>query len=141
MSLIPRDSLFDFDKFFNGFYPSTFSKELNEQFFSPRVDIEEKDNNYVITAELAGVNKDDLHISLEDGILTLSAKVEDKKEEKEKGKVIRQERRYGSYQRSFNIGKGVHEADITATFKDGLLTLNIPKVTEKVEQARRIPIS
>jgi len=141
MNLIPRDTLFDFDRFFNGLYPSNFVKESGEQFFSPRVDIEEQDNSYVITAELAGVDKDDLHVSLEDGILTINAKVEDKKEEKEKGKVIRQERRYGSFQRSFNLGKGVQESDISATFKDGLLHLNIPKPQEKVEQARRIPIS
>lgn len=141
MSLIPRDSLFDFDKFFNNLYPSTFAKEMGEQFFSPRVDIEENDNNYVITAELAGVKKDDLHVALEDGILSINAKVEENKEEKEKGKIIRQERRYGSFQRSFNIGKGVQESDITANFKDGLLTLTIPKVAEKEEQARRIPIS
>ena len=61
------------------------------------------------------------------------------KEEKE-GKLIRQERRYGRYMRSFNLGADVHEADIKASFKDGVLKLQAPKLTEKDVERRRIAI-
>ena len=57
------------------------------------------------------------------------------------GRVIRQERRYGKFMRSFNLGNEVHEADIKATFKDGVLALEAPKIVEKAVERRRIEVS
>lgn len=139
-SLIPRDSWFDFDRLFNQFLPATAGKELAEGFFSPRIDITERDNDYKISAELAGVKKDDLHVTLEDGVLTIKASVNTEKTDEKEGRVIRQERVSGSYLRSFNVGNGITESDIDAKFENGLLELTIPKVKEQEPAKKRIDI-
>jgi len=141
MTLIPRSNFFDMDKFFDDFY-APIKKEGSSlgSFFTPRVDIRENGDHYEITAELPGVKKDDLHIHLEDGLLTIEAETrQDDKEEKE-GKVIRQERRYGKYSRSFSLGDSVHQEDISAQFEDGILKITAPKVTQTAPAKRRIEV-
>lgn len=140
MNLIPRDSWFDFDRLFNQFLPATNGKQLAEGFFSPRIDITERDNDYRITAELAGVKKDDLHVTLEDGVLTIQASVNTEKSDEKEGKVIRRERMSGSYLRSFNVGTGITEGDINAKFEDGLLELTVPKAKEPEPTKKRVDI-
>ena len=146
MTLIPRGSFYDLDRFFDNFWAPAHSQAEEDSvrdFFAPRVDIKEMDDHYEVTAELPGVKKEDISITLEDGILSIEAETsQEEKEEKEKreGKVIRQERRYGKYRRSFNLGGGVHEEDISASFDDGVLKLSAPKAKEEVPQQRRIEV-
>ncbi len=139
MSLIPRKSLFDIDRFFEDQWPGLSESDMGN-FFAPRVDIKEADDHYEITAELPGVAKEDIHVHVKDGILTLEAEASQEDKEEKEGKVIRQERRYGKYLRSFNLGSDVHEEDIKASFKDGVLKLQAPKLVEKPVQRRRIAI-
>jgi len=139
MSLVPRKSLFDIDRFFEDQWPGLSESDMGN-FFAPRVDIKEADNHYEITAELPGVAKEDIHVHVKDGILTLEAEASQEDKEEKEGKVIRQERRYGKYLRSFNLGSDVHEEDIKATFKDGVLKLRAPKLVEKPAERRRIAI-
>ena len=139
MSLIPRSSLFDIDRFFHDSWPLTAESEAGS-FFSPRVDIREIDDHYEITAELPGVAREDIQVHVKDGLLTLEAETRHEEKEEKGGKVIRQERRYGKFLRSFNLGKDVQESDIKASFKDGVLTLQAPKVVEKEVERRRIEI-
>ena len=73
-------------------------------------------------------------------MLTLEAETSKEEKEEKKGKVIRQERRYGKFMRSFNLGADVQESDIKASFKDGVLTLEAPKIVEKVQERRRIEV-
>lgn len=141
MSLIPRDSLFDLDNLFNHFWSPSVSKEMASDFFSPRVDIKEKKKKYEITADLPGVDKDDLSVTLEDGVLTIEASTNEEKTEEEDGKVIRKERRSGKFMRSFNLGLDVKEGDISAKFKDGVLTLNVPKAEAGVSQPKKISVN
>ena len=141
MSLIPRDSLFDLDNLFNHFWSPVVSKEMSADFFSPRVDIKEKKKKYEITADLPGVDKDDLSVTLEDGVLTIEASTNEEKTEEEDGKVIRKERRSGKFMRSFNLGLDVKEADINARFKDGVLTLTVPKAEASVSKPKKISVS
>ena len=102
--------------------------------------MKDKNDHFEITAELPGVNKDDIHLTLHDGVLTLQAEAhQDDKEEKD-GKIIRQERRYGKMMRSFNLGSEVHEEDISAEFADGVLKLKAPKRAEAAPTTRRIDI-
>lgn len=139
MNLVPRNNLFDIDRFFN----DSWSQQAESQagtFFAPRVDIKEAGDHYEITAELPGVDKKDIHVHVKDGILTLEAQTTQEQEERKKGKVIRQERRYGKFMRSFNLGVDVQEDDIKASFKDGVLRLEAPKISEKVQERRRIDI-
>lgn len=139
MSLIPRSNLFDIDRFFNDSWPQLSDSDTST-FFAPRVDIREADGHYEITAELPGVNKDDIHVHVRDGILTLEAETTQESKQEEKGKVIRQERRYGKFMRSFNLGADVQESDIKASFKDGVLTLEAPKIVEREPERRRIEV-
>ncbi len=141
MTLIPRDDFFDLDQFFDNFWSPVRRDDSRLQgFFSPRVDIVEKDDHYEISAELPGVNKDDVHVTLENGVLTLQAETSKEDKEEKDGQVIRQERRYGKFMRNFNLGNNVHEEDISANFKDGVLTLRAPKIPEQVPEKRRIDI-
>ena len=141
MSLLTHGHFLDRDHFLEDlFAPLGARKESEKAFFAPRVDIKDKEDHFEITAELAGVDKNDIHLTLQDGVLTLEAEVrEDDKEEKD-GKVIRQERRYGKIMRSFNLGSEVHEEDISADFEDGLLKLKAPKRAAPEATSRRIEI-
>jgi HSP20 family protein len=140
MSLIPRNNLFEFDRFFNDSWPQAVESQTGA-FFAPRVDIKDVDDHYEITAELPGVAKEDIHVHVKDGILTLEAEASEENKEEEEGKIIRQERRYGRYMRSFNLGSDVQESDIQASFKDGVLKLQAPKLVDKVVERRRIDIN
>jgi HSP20 family protein len=141
MSLIPRGSFFDSDRFISDFWaPVSRDGEPAGAFFAPRVDVTDKGDHYEITAELPGIDKKDIHISVENGVLSLEAELEKQDKEEKDGKVIRQERRYGKYMRSFNLGEEVHEDDISASFKDGVLVLKAPRRKEKPAKSRRIAI-
>lgn len=139
MSLISRNNVFDVDRFFNDSWPQLVEPRAGT-FFAPRVNIKEADAHYEITAELPGVDKKDIHVHVKDGILTLEAETAKEEKEEKKGKVIRQERRYGKFMRSFNLGADVQEEDIKASFKDGVLTLEAPKIVEKEQERRRISV-
>tara|TARA_R110002110_G_scaffold153886_1_gene347537 strand:+ start:92856 stop:93281 length:426 start_codon:yes stop_codon:yes gene_type:complete len=140
MSLIQRNNPFDLDRFFDNFLAPASSNNEMGSFFAPRVDIRDKDDHYEITAELPGVNKEDIHVHVKDGVLTLEAESSQNQQEEKEGRVIRQERRYGRYLRSFDLGGDVHDDDINAAFKDGVLTLTAPKVKQEEPQPRRIEI-
>lgn len=143
MNLIPRNRLFDVDSLFEpsvfgNLWPSRGSNEVTA--FSPRVDIKEKKDSYEITAELPGVKKEDITVNLENGVLSLQAETRQESKEESEGKIIRQERRYGSFYRSFDLGSQVHEGDIQAEFKDGVLKIVAPKMPETKTQTRKINI-
>jgi HSP20 family protein len=145
MSLVPRHSLFDFDHFFDHlFSPNTREekkdKEQDGPFFAPRIDLSEKDGHYLISAELPGVNKEDIHITLENGILSIEAESRDEKTEEKDGKVIFQERRYGKFVRSFNLGLSIQESDIEANFNNGILKLSAPKALKEDTNSHEISI-
>ena len=141
MTLIPRGSFFDIDRFGNDFWAPTHThRSTADSFFAPHVDIMECDDHYEITAEMPGIKKEDIHITLENGVLRLEAENSMEDKEEKEGKVIRQERRYGKYIRSFDLGNNIHEEDINASFDDGILKLIAPKVSEEVPLKRRIDI-
>jgi len=96
---------------------------------SPMVDVREEEDRYVIEAELPGLSEKDLKLELKDGILALStAKTEEKKEEGRKW--LRRERREFSFARSFELPENADGEKIEARFKDGLLTVELPKKAE-----------
>lgn len=109
---------------------------------SPKVDLREKDSTYEISLELPGLKKEDIHISLERGVLTVEAQSSEEKTEEEHGRVIRQERHYGKYVRSFELNPHIHQADIVAQFEHGVLLIDVPKAPKNNETtATRIEIS
>lgn len=107
--------------------------------WTPRVDIQETEKDFVISAEIPGIGKDDVNVDIADGILTI--KGERKQEKEEKGKIFhRIERSYGSFRRSFTLPDNVDENKIKASFKDGMLSLNIPKTPKTEPKAIEIKI-
>jgi HSP20 family protein len=97
----------------------------------PTVDISETDGEYLIKAELPEVKKEDVKVTVEDGVLTLQGVRHQEKEEKGK-RYHRVERSYGSFVRSFTLPESVDESGVKAEYKDGVLHLHLPK-TEKVK--------
>lgn len=103
-----------------------------------RTDISEDDDKYLIEAELPGFKKEDIHIDVENNMLTISAEHKEESEDKKKG-YIRKERRYGSFKRSFDLS-GVDASNIDASYNDGILTLALPKLVKKPDTTRRIEL-
>ena len=96
--------------------------------WSPTVDIEENDDNYMITADLPGVDKDDIEVRLENGVLSITG---EKHVDKETGKGTRQhrtERFQGSFSRRFTLPTAIEADKVNADYKDGVLSLAIPKL-------------
>ncbi|HKW85529.1 MAG TPA: Hsp20/alpha crystallin family protein [Nitrospiraceae bacterium] len=92
----------------------------------PSVDISETDTEYLIKAELPEVKKEDVKVTLQDGVLTIQGERRQEKEEKDK-KFHRVERSYGSFVRSFTLPDYVDDAKVKAEFKEGILNLHLPK--------------
>lgn len=142
MSLVPRGSFFDLDRFFDNFGLSTTREEsVSSGFFAPRIDILDQDKQYEITAEMPGVKKQDLQVTLNNGVLSIEAESKQENKEEQQGKLIRQERRYGKFMRSFNLGDNIQEDGVHASFNDGVLKLIVPKVITPPSQERRIEIN
>lgn len=120
------------DEFFNDVV------NTNRESFVPGIDISETDNQFLISAELPGMKKDDIDISLDNGRLTISG--ERKFEKEEEGKTFhRVETRYGSFNRSFQLPDNVDEESINAKYENGLLNISIDKAEDKVK--KKIEIS
>jgi HSP20 family protein len=126
-SRLAWDSFHDFDGIFNGVLRPLRAVAQTEGVIAPVVDINESDVAYEVKAELPGVNKDELEVSVKDGTLTISAEVRDAKEDKVDGRVIRQERRFGKYIRTLRLGENIDETAIKGEYKDGILRLVLPK--------------
>jgi len=108
--------------------------------WSPAVDVSETDAEYVIKAELPEVKKEDVKVTMEDGVLTLQG--ERKQEKEEKGKRYhRIERSYGSFLRSFELPDNVDTGKAKAEYKDGMLTLTLPKTEKAKTKALEIKVS
>ncbi|MCF1686129.1 Hsp20 family protein [Tetragenococcus halophilus] len=122
------------DDFFDNFF-SNFMGNDNFQ-----VDIKEKDNSYEVTADLPGFDKTDLNVTYDDDILTIEASRNDVSEDKdEEGNFLRRERSSSSFRRQFML-KGIDEDKIDASFKDGVLNLELPKAPGKDEDKKKIDI-
>jgi len=142
MALVPRDYFNDLDRMFEDFFPLSRRRgDHLPSFFSPHVDIEDQGDHYLVKAELPGVKKEDIRITLENGMLTLQAEHREEKEEKKKGTVIRSERRVGKFLRSFSVPDSVKADNISAAMDDGVLTIKVPKTKEeKAAKSKQINI-
>ena len=98
-----------------------------------KTDIKEKTDKYLIGIELPGYQKENIKIDIEDGYLTVHAEINSDNEEKEEGKFVRRERYVGSCSRSFYVGNEVKSEDIKASFKNGILKIEVPKKEYKKE--------
>lgn len=105
-----------------------------------RTDIQEKNNAYVLEADLPGMKKEDITVDIDGDCLTITAQRHSEAEEKdEKHNYVRRERSYGSYTRSFDVS-GVKTEDISASYENGVLTLTLPKKEGQIPTSRRLEI-
>ncbi len=147
MSLISRDkkslgnSISDFDNFFDGFFtPMRALSEVKSGINMPRVDVTEKDDSYIVKADLPGVKKEDIDVSVHNSVLTLKATTSSESSD-DSGNVLRRERHFGQYLRQFTLGQDVDENNTKAEYKDGVLTLLIQKKIPQKPEARKVLIS
>jgi len=137
MMMIPRRH--DFDLWDEMFRDPFFTEGENKLM---KTDIKEKKDKYLIDIDLPGYEKEGIRIEIQDGYLTIHAKVDKVEDDSEKGKYVRKERYTGECSRSFYVGDNVKEEDIKAKFRNGTLTLEIPKKEDKKElpEKKYIPI-
>ena len=117
------------------------SNDLSFADWSPSVDVEEDEDKYVIKADLPGVDKKDIDVKLENGVISIRG---EKKTEKETGKGTkrhRTERFHGTFARSFTLPDAVMEDKVDASYKDGVLLLTIPKSEEVKPKSIDIKVS
>jgi HSP20 family protein len=105
--------------------------------WNPRVDILEDDHEFVVKVELPEVKREDVNVTVENGVLTVSGERKLEKEEKNK-KYHRVEREYGSFVRSFTLPTGANGDKVTAEYKDGLLRVRVPKDTKAAAKSIEI---
>ncbi len=137
MMMIPRRH--DFDLFEDMFGDSFFNEGESKLM---KTDIKEKKDEYVIDIDLPGYDKEGIKLNIQDGYLTVHAQVNKEENNEEKGKFVRKERYSGECSRSFYIGEDITEEDIKAKFKNGTLTIEVPKKERRKElpEKKYIPI-
>jgi HSP20 family protein len=130
-----RKSISDlFDDFF-----AVNKGSLYDSDYMPAIDVREDDSNIYIKADIPGIDEKNLSVNIENNILTIKGeKSEERREEKDK-KVLIMERKSGSFQRSIRLPEGIHSNGIKANFKNGVLSIDIPR--EKIDESRKVKIS
>ena len=106
---------------------------------APAVDVAETEKAYEITAELPGMDEKNVEVKFADGVLTVKGEKQEEKEEKKKDYYL-SERSYGSFQRAFQVPDGVDADKIEASFKNGVLTVTMPKSAEAQKSAKKITV-
>ena len=143
------ETLFSLDKSMERFLNTESKDYLGNRFFNfspveknkfPKVDITETDNNFLITAELPGLDEKNVDLTLDDGTLTI--KGEKKKEtENTQGKFYSRERSYGEFKRSFEVPEIIDQNKVDASFVKGVLTVTMPKIPKAKKAVKKIPIN
>jgi len=148
MSLIRWDPFADMDTMFNRMLSGHFARwprlalgadENRKLEWSPSTDISETDKDYVIRAELPAVKKEDVHVTFEDGMITIKGERKQQKEEKNE-KYHRVESFYGAFERTFSLPENVNSDAIRCESKDGILTVHIPKTENLKQKAKQISV-
>lgn len=119
------DPFSDLDDLFKGLLLRPVRME--QQVPQIKMDVKERNGNYIVRAEIPGVKKEDIKVDIEGDTVSISAEVKQEKEQKEDDRVIRSERYYGNVYRSFSLGQDVDEKAANAKYTDGVLELTLPK--------------
>jgi len=126
-----------FSVFERPLFRDLFEGDMQVVTYAPRVDVVENKENFVVRAELPGMKKEDVKLTLENNVLTLSGekRSEDKRDE---DNFHLRESRYGKFERSFRLTDNIDRSNIVADYKDGVLTISLPKTKES--QSKEIAI-
>ncbi|NLA25550.1 MAG: Hsp20/alpha crystallin family protein [Bacteroidales bacterium] len=129
------------------FMPSVFEDFFNDvnqvekrNFTNPAFNLKETEKEFVIEAASPGMKKEDFKIDLQERVLTISAELEDNKEQKEGENYYRREFCYGSFCKSYQLPENVNEEKISASYENGILSITIPKAEEKEKISKMIKI-
>ncbi len=145
MANVTRFNPFDdsFDELLRGFFvrPMAFegSQQSQPAAQAIRVDVRENDAAYTVHAEIPGVKKEDIHVTIDDNQIAISAETRNEREVKEGEQVLRAERYYGKVYRAFALGQAVDEDKAVAKYADGVLELTLPK--KAAASAKRLSIN
>ena len=143
------ETLFSLDKSMERFLNPVNTDYLGNSFFDfrpveqnkfPKVDITGTENNFLITAELPGLDENNVDLTLDDGTLTIKGEKKTEKEDKQ-GEFYSRERSYGAFQRSFEVPEIIDQNKIDASFINGVLTVTMPKTPEAKKEVKKIPIN
>lgn len=121
------DPFWDMDDIFNRFMMRPVSRSMAELEPQIRMDVKEADGKYLVNAEIPGVNKDDIHVTIDGNRVSISAEVKQEKEAKEGERVVCCERSYGMASRSFTLADEVDQSKVQAKYSNGVLELTLPK--------------
>lgn len=135
--LVHRDP---FSDLLRGFFvrPVDFDLEASTQAPEMRVDVRENSDEYTVLADLPGISKEDIDVSIDGQLVSISAQRKQEKETREGERVLRTERYFGKVSRSFQLGQEIDESGASAKFVDGVLQLVLPK--KAPAQAKRLTI-
>ncbi len=128
-----------FDEVFGGSLVSYVMPETRG-IFSPRIDIKETDENFQILAEMPGIERADMDVSLHNGVLTISGEKKVEKEERE-ADYHHLERSYGCFTRNISVPDSVDVDRVEAAYKNGILTVTLPKTEKAISQSKKIPVT
>ena len=138
-----------YDKTMERFLNPVITDYLGNSFFDfrpveqnkfPKVDITETNNNFLITAELPGLDEKNVDLTLDDGTLTINGEKKTETEDTQ-GEFYSRERSYGKFQRSFEVPTIIDQNKIAASFVKGVLTVTMPKTPEAKKEVKKIPIN
>lgn len=143
MTLIKFEPMREFEtlhdkiqRYFGDF--SNFGFNMNENFY-PRIDISEDENSINVSAEIPGVKKENIKITLQDNILTIEGEKKKDSEQKEKN-FYRSERMFGMFKRSFTLPEEVDSENVEAKFEDGMLRIQMKRLAPKVKSEKLIEL-
>ncbi len=147
MSIVRWEPFAEMDSLFNRLAPTMFSRwparfgssNGDRIEWAPSADISESDKEYLIRAELPAVKKEDVKVTVDDGLITIEGERKQQKEDKNE-KMHRVESFYGHFTRSFSLPDSVDESAIRCESKDGVLTVHIPKVQVPKQQPKQIKV-
>jgi HSP20 family protein len=128
-----------FESSWGGEFPSLFSETGRTGDLVPRMDVAEDSKAFRVTIELPGMTDKDVAVSLTDRLLTIRGEKKEETEQKDKD-VYRSERRYGSFRRAFELAGDVDANKIEASFKNGVLTIDLPKTKEAQDKVKQIQV-
>lgn len=126
-----------FDDLFKGFFVRPMAFE-NQPQVQVRMDVKEDDGAYVVQAEIPGVKKDDINVTINGNQVAITAEVKREREDKQGEKILRSERYYGKLYRAFSLAQDVDEASAQAKYTEGMLELRLPK--KAVVSAKKLAI-
>ena len=136
---LSRDPFASFGYDWRNFSPNDlFRSSVSSADRVPAVDIEETDTEYRVVADLPGISKENLDVSVNDDILSIVVSSEEEGEQKSEGRILRKERYQGKITRSFRLSDALDSENIQANYKDGVLSISVPK--KELTQPRKIEV-